>query len=74
MIEQAFSYMAVIWVGLSYLQLILNHFKITALNKWLCLRCLTFILTTLITKDICVGAMASLMAHIFDTQLNNIRI
>jgi len=69
-IIQALSYASIWWVFVSYLELALG-FLYPAARRYVCWKCYTFIGTFLITFNLSMAAVASLIAALLDGYLSN---
>jgi hypothetical protein len=65
---------SIIWVLISQATAMLHKINVHKFDSIICLKCITFLATFAMTFDPYTSAVAALMAHIFDSQLNNIKL
>ena len=70
-IIKSLQYAALGWVVIMMLTSILHKYKYHKLDRYLCLKCITFWLTLAISQSILIAAVASLLAHLMDKYINN---
>jgi hypothetical protein len=71
---QALTYSAIIWVAVSLTKRVLEYFRLFSLSNVICLKCVTFYLTLLLTFNLQVAAVSALMAAIIDNYVNVTRL
>ena len=71
-IEEAIACMALMWVIVSWTRALVP--PTAKIQKYLCLKCITFWATLIMTFNPVTAAMAALIAAIVDNYLNNTKI
>lgn len=74
MLEQGLAWMALIWVGLNFAELIASKLGKTIRTELTCHKCLSWWITLAFTMDPFVAAIASISAFIFENKLKNIEL
>lgn len=76
-ILQAITYMATIWIGISWFRKGLTYLPTKISDKiesYLCGKCLTFWITLIITQNPPVAVIAALIAAVMDNTLSTTKL
>lgn len=65
---------SITWVFLSQAKWIINKLKLNIPEEYLCIKCITFWSTLILTFDLPLAALAALMAYLFDNYLTQTRL
>ena len=63
------KFAATCWVIVTMLTSVLDKFKISRFDKYLCIKCITFWSTLAVTQSLFVAAIASLIAYIISVHI-----
>ena len=65
----AFGYSSVVWTIITMLSSMLHKYNVDIFDKLLCIKCITFWTTLIITQNIFIAAVASFGAYIIDAYI-----
>jgi len=70
-IFNSIQWAALIWVALMMFTSVLHKYGYHKLDKYLCLKCITFWVTLIFSHNVFIAALASLIAYLIDKHISN---